>query len=165
MFSNLKQTILKLNGDVASVANQEKAKSLRKNLIIWACVCLVVGIIGVIGCFVAFSLLGFNTIKNFSIANSFDAMFLIPFFLVIPFAIIAIIGSKLLKLGLSILIAGVTTDFVDKSLNKRCECGNMISENEKFCPKCGRAIKKVCPQCNTNNENDNEFCSNCGYKF
>lgn len=163
MFSNLKSTILELNANVSDFANQEKAKKLRKKLLMWGGICIAIGVIGVVACFVAFALLGFNSVRN----HSFESVGIIfvPFFLFILFGLVLAVGGTLLKLGLSILIVGEATKFVDKSLNKRCECGNMLTEKDKFCPKCGRAVVKVCQKCKTENERDAEFCSNCGAKL
>lgn len=162
MFHNLKDTILKLNADVSDLANQEKAKALRKKLLTAGGICGGVGGVGVIACFVAFGVLSFTYVQSFSTSFGYA---LIPFFLMIPFAVALVIGMILLRFGLSILIAGVTTKFVDKSLNRRCECGNTLEVNEKFCPKCGRPAVKVCPKCNTQNDLKDEFCSNCGNKL
>ena len=163
MFSSLKETVLKLNSDVSNVANQEKAKQLRKKLLIWGGSLLGGGLVGVLVCFILFAVLGVSTVANFD--GGFPVLILIPFFLIIPFAIVMACGGVILKIGLSILIVGVTTKFVDNSLNQKCSCGNMLSKNDKFCPNCGRPIKRVCPKCNFENDSASQYCSNCGEKL
>ena len=165
MFRKLNDTILKLNADVSDLTNQEKAKRLRKRLLIAGGICAGIGIIGIVVCFIAFNVNGFSS--GFSNEDMESAMIktFIPFCLIIPFSITAIIGGMLIRLGLSILLAGATTKFVDKSLNRRCECGNTLEADEKFCPKCGKPAVKTCPNCNTENDLDDEYCSNCGQKL
>ncbi len=163
MFSGLKETILKLNSDISNVANQERAKQLRKKLLKWGGILLGVGLLGVFTCFILFAVFGITMVANFN--GGFPVLIFIPFFLIIPFALVVACGAVLLKLGLSILIAGATTKFIDNSLNQRCSCGNMISSKDKFCPKCGKPVKKFCPKCNYENESESQFCSNCGEKL
>ena len=162
MFPNLKSTILKLNADVSDLANQQKAKQLRSKLIKSGGICLGIGLAGVLACFVAFAIIAFNSVRQ---ANGFPILIFVPFVVIFLFAILAGVGSILLRLGLSILIVGATTKFVDKSINNRCECGYAFKKNEKFCPKCGRPAKKICPKCKTENDLTNEYCQNCGEKL
>ncbi len=46
-------------------------------------------------------------------------------------------------------------------------CGAVISEDDLFCPKCGKQIKgiKICPDCGRENEAGALYCSGCGKKL
>ena len=51
-----------------------------------------------------------------------------------------------------------------------CECGYISKNNEKFCPKCGREIKKdrefiLCDVCASKIDSDSKFCTCCGSKI
>lgn len=48
-----------------------------------------------------------------------------------------------------------------------CECGYISKNNEKFCPNCGREIKKdrefiLCDVCASKIDSDSKFCTCCG---
>jgi|AntRauTorckE6833_2_1112554.scaffolds.fasta_scaffold206093_1 uncharacterized membrane protein YvbJ len=48
-------------------------------------------------------------------------------------------------------------------------CGNKISNADKFCPKCGRDLKSLedttkCPKCDAD-RNAGSFCTKCGFKY
>lgn len=49
------------------------------------------------------------------------------------------------------------------------ECGRQLLPGDKFCPGCGKAVKKVssgeCPECKKINAPDAKFCSGCGAKL
>lgn len=52
------------------------------------------------------------------------------------------------------------------ALIKCSECGNDISDQAKFCPKCGKVNEeKICPECGNKESRNNTFCTNCGYQF
>ncbi|RGZ00658.1 YARHG domain-containing protein [Clostridium sp. AM58-1XD] len=45
----------------------------------------------------------------------------------------------------------------------RCpRCGSEVSENAKFCPKCGNVMKITCPSCGRIHPAGTKFCSGCG---
>ena len=51
-----------------------------------------------------------------------------------------------------------------------CECGSISKNNEKFCPNCGREIKKdrefiLCDVCASKIDSDSKFCTCCGSKI
>ena len=51
-----------------------------------------------------------------------------------------------------------------------CECGYISKNNEKFCPNCGREIKKdrefiLCDVCASKIDSDSKFCTCCGSKI
>ena len=50
-----------------------------------------------------------------------------------------------------------------------CECGYISKYNEKFCPNCGKEIKKdrefiLCDVCASKIDSDSKFCTCCGSK-
>lgn len=44
------------------------------------------------------------------------------------------------------------------------QCGNSLTSDMMFCPKCGTRQGKVCPNCNTSLSADSMFCHKCGTK-
>ena len=106
MFKGLRDEIIALNSDVNNVANSEKAKKLRKKLLKIGIILAIIGYIGTIGLFICTAVLMFNDVS--AGFNGGGMGFLIPFFLIIPFAIMATIGTTLIKLALSIIIVGYT---------------------------------------------------------
>ena len=50
------------------------------------------------------------------------------------------------------------------------ECGGMISDRAKSCPKCGCSVikekpKSICPECGIEVSDNDEKCPNCGFPF
>lgn len=157
---NFKDYINELNANISDVATSEKAKKLRKTLITVGGILTIVGFVGVIGSFIAFATAGFDAFGN----NGFTARVIVPFVLFPIFGVVSGIGGVALKLGLSILVGGEVSKFIDKNTNKRCECGSNIKDDEIFCSSCGRNLRKTCPQCNTIQEPNDAYCKKCGCK-
>ncbi len=44
----------------------------------------------------------------------------------------------------------------------RCKCGEIISDDSKFCRKCGEKLVISCAMCGNENPMDSKFCENCG---
>lgn len=45
-------------------------------------------------------------------------------------------------------------------------CKTLVDDNMKFCPNCGCSLlKKICPNCNKENQPGTKFCSECGTKL
>lgn len=153
--------IRQLNANVADLAEQEKAKRLKSLLIKIGGVLTAIGIIGIMVNFVLFATAGSSAFGE----NGFTARILVPFFLFALSGFLLVIGSMLLKAGLSILIAGEAAKFTDKSLNDRCECGSPIDDDEIFCSSCGKRVRSKCAECGCMQEPNAQFCKNCGAKL
>lgn len=94
--------------------------------------------------------------------------------------ILLVIGVIAINLSLSIVIAGVTSSWLDvkneeeKSINQNnpnydvCpHCKAHIAKNAKFCSNCGKSTVQTisCPHCNAKNPIENKYCINCGQRF
>lgn len=145
--------------------NKEETIRIRNKLIKTGIVLLVIGLIGVFTCFVSFALIAFNNFKNFGGIDGFGKIF-IPFFLIIPFGVMSSIGGTALYLGLGITVAKAATEFADT--NRYCPyCGDLVTEDEYYCNKCGKPLlkNKVCKKCHTENDLNSSYCKNCGNKL
>ena len=149
-----------LNAEVAKTANTEKAKWIRNNLLIGGGILAVVGFGGVFTCFILFATAGEAAFGS----NGFTPRVLVPFLLFIPCGVVGALGRVLVKMGLAVVVAGVTTKYVD-NLNLKCTaCGRNVKADEKFCPACGAVVRSVC-NCGTENDNTSKFCKGCGKKL
>lgn len=164
MFQGLRNEIIRLNSDVKSVANSEKAKKLRKKLMSIGLPLMIIGYVGALACFIAFTIGGFSAVGEQSFGLPTGV--LIPFFLLIPFGIMGAIGTVIFKLALSIIITGYAADLVEETVGNVCpKCKKPIEANESFCSKCGAPLTKKCASCGESNELKNEYCSKCGNKL
>ena len=49
---------------------------------------------------------------------------------------------------------------------KKCpHCGAVSTEDNAFCPACGKPLTKTCPHCGSKQDAKNAFCGNCGQKL
>jgi len=174
MFKGLKNTIKGLNSNINNITNSEKAKKLRKNLLRIGITLVIVGLIGVIVCMGIMMSKSFDFGENMSssISDNSNDFFseskgiMILSMLVIPFGIIFIIGVILIRLGLSIVIAGFTSKLIDGEVGNNCpNCGNRIEGNKAFCPRCGNQLNKQCVNCGHINHFKNLHCERCGRKL
>jgi len=157
--NKLSDYIKELNANINNLANSEKAKTLRKQLIIAGIIMMIVGFCGAFICFISFALISANSMGSFT--PGFPKGIFIPFFLIIPLSLIGSIGLFLLRAGLSILIGGETSKYLDK-INKKCpKCGKNIEETELYCSQCGGSVRDVC-ECGNQNEPNDNFCRKCG---
>lgn len=163
MFRNLRNEIILLNADVKNVANSEKAKKLRKKLFNIGIPLAVIGLAGVFTCFVLFTCFGIQSAQE---GVGFPSAILVPFFLIIPFAIMGSIGTSLISIASKIIITSYTANLVDSVVRDTCpNCGNTLNGNENFCSKCGTAVQKKCPKCGHINKKENCFCEQCGERI
>lgn len=158
-FNGLKEEIKALNSDVNNVANCERAKQLRSKLLTIGLSMAIIGFVGVFICFILFATAGFSAFSE----NGFSARILVPFFLIIPCAIVGGIGASIASLGFKIVVTGYTTKLIDETVGNNCpKCGDRIDADEMFCSKCGYRVKKECPNCKAINSHKDKFCKKCG---
>lgn len=157
--------------DVSSNANttlnSKKANKLKRNLIVFGAIVLVVGITLVVVEVIIFS----QPMLSFDI-SSFDMPDLAP---CIGGIILAFLGALLctgagytLKAGIAVVVTGVGTKILDTNKEYKCpNCGDSIDVDEIFCNKCGYKLReiKLCSECNTQNDFKDEFCRKCGKKL
>lgn len=159
MFESLTAEITRLNNSAKTVANCEKAKNLRKKLLSIGLSMAIPGFIGLFLCFILFVTAGSNAFGD----HGFTARVMVPFLLFIPCGIIGSIGAAIAQLGFKILITGYTTNLIDECVGNNCpNCGDVITEEEIFCSKCGTKLKYECQNCKTINSLKNKYCSKCG---
>lgn len=160
MLSKLTETINELNSGVKNVANCEKAKKLRKKLLSIGLPLVIIGLLGIITCILLATLSG---VKG---ANGSPAFMIIPLVAIFPCGIIVSIGGIITSFGFNIIITGKTANLIDEATGSNCSnCGEPITSEMLFCPKCGTGVKKACPNCKHVNKYKNEYCEKCGTKL
>lgn len=138
-----------------ATANSEEAKKIRKNLIKWGGVGC-----GISGLFILAGLIVF-VIGMFSFTFSLSVIGMFPF-MIGGFGMV--FSTAAVRAGLSIVIAGVTTNVLDA--NKRCpKCNAVLDDGKNFCTKCGYKATIECPNCHTKSDHDDVYCANCGKKL
>ncbi|MBR2023418.1 MAG: zinc ribbon domain-containing protein [Clostridia bacterium] len=160
MFTSLRQQILALNADVSDVTNSEKAKKLRKKLLCIGIPLTVLGFGGVILCFILFTVFSIQSVQEMT---GFSAKVLVPFFCLIPCALVGGIGASLLGLIKQISLTGYTAKLIQDNAGFSCPvCKKAVTPDKKFCGECGAPLVKVCPKCQKDNAVKNNFCDGCG---
>lgn len=75
-------------------------------------------------------------------------------------------GSLAVLGALFFNLAAVAVLYLYGMLKGTCvNCGRVRSGNGKFCDRCGRPLKKECPQCRQEVDVSSAYCSNCGKKL
>lgn len=162
MFRELRDTIKSLNSDVKTIANCEKAKKLRKKLLSIGLPLAVIGLGGAFACFVLFATAGEKAFTD----TGFSARVLVPFFLLIPCAIVGGIGATLSSYGFKIIVTGYAANLIDEAVGNNCPyCGGRVYESTLFCANCGKPLKKQCSACGHANDVQNKYCEKCGQKL
>lgn len=147
-----------------TTTNSQKANEIKKKLLKYGIIGLVVGIVFIITGIILFSLpFGDSAfdMSSFDLSGIGMALFMLGGF-------ILAIGSIVLKAGLAIVITGVGTKILDVKKEDRCpKCNDIVDDDEMYCNKCGFNLRenKLCPYCNTQNDLKDEFCRKCGKKL
>ena len=162
MFKNLQETIKALNADVKNIANCEKAKNLRKKLLVIGLPMAIGGFLGAFICFALFATAGFDAMGP----NGFSSRIMVPFLLFLPCGAVGGIGAVIAGLGFKIVITGYTTNLIDETVGNNCpNCGGTISSEMLFCTKCGTKVKNECLNCKHINNHRSTYCEKCGTKL
>lgn len=162
MFKNLQDTVKALNADVNNVANSEKAKKLRKKLLLIGLPMAIGGFLGLFTCFALFALACFGAMGT----ENFLVKMMVPFLLFMPCGFVGMIGTSIASLGFKIVVTGYTTDLINETVGNNCpNCGQTIDPEMLFCGKCGARARKECPSCKHINSFKNDYCEKCGTKL
>lgn len=142
--------------------NSEQAKKIKKSLLLVGGLGVLLGGLMVVGGFIGFASGAMNSVGNFEPFNPlpFMLMFLLG-------GTVSGISLYVLLGGLSIVVAGVTTKYLDT--RKTCPtCGNEIDSDELICSNCGSNLKdhheKTCT-CGKVNQPEDLYCRQCGNKL
>ena len=171
-----------INRKIGTTLTTEKAKKIRKNLIAWGFVLLVLGFVGfIVSMVVSFGGIGGSSSSNVcpemgesgwfdcesdSMSAEFDSavsFMLVGFIVGVISLVIIAIGGVMIKAGLIIVVGGAGAKFLD--IAPKCSnCGDPVDENEMYCNKCGAELKSrvKCSNCGTQNEIGDAHCRNCG---
>lgn len=146
-----------------NTSNSEEAKAIKRKLMLFGGIGVAVGIVMVLFGFISFGIGAFNSVNHSSVPGSseFNPIIYIVIFMLGGF--IASISGYVLYAGLSIHIAGITTNYLD--VRDKCpNCGDEIDEDEDVCSNCGYQFKKekICSNCGYENKSDDNYCRKCG---
>lgn len=139
--------------------NSEKAKSIRKKLLTFGIIGVVISIILTFIGFFSFASAGMNMVDTFGGFPS-GIIFSMAIFMIGGLGIS--ISSLAIRAGLAIVVAGVAADFLDT--NDYCpKCKDRVDDGEMFCNNCGHNLRanKLCT-CGTQNDLNDNFCRTCG---
>ena len=111
--------------------------------------------------FITNSQSAFNSSGSIEIPNM-----VLPSVLFILSMFICGIGYTIAHFGFQIVVIGVTSKVINDTVGNNCpKCGDIITEDEVFCSKCGTQLRLKCSKCGRINSAKNDFCENCGNKL
>lgn len=154
--------IKKLLYKAKNTTNSAEAKRIKKALIKYGIIGVVIGIAMVLFGFISFGVKAFNSVNNFNPGNtgSFNP---IGYMIIFLFGgVVSGISSYALYGGISIFIAEKATKYLD-TRNKCPKCGDEIDEDEDVCSNCGYKLNNViiC-ECGKENQPGDKYCRKCG---
>ncbi len=146
-----------------NTTNSAEAKELRKKLLVFGGIGVVIGISMLISGFVGFAKGAMDSVNNFSLyAEPFNPL---------PYMALSMVGFIIMAssgyvvyIGLAIVVAGVATDYID-GRGKCPKCGDTIDSDELACSNCGFIFGSDfinCPSCDYANKPEDKFCRKCG---
>lgn len=141
--------------------NTKEATKIRRGLINFGIFGIVLGVFGVVICFLLFGIFAFSITDNVD-QKANISLFLIPGILVFPSITIGVLGFLSLISGLSLIIVQKTTEFIDENIY--CPNCNNMTGHDRFCNQCGASVlnDRICDKCKTLNSVDAKFCKSCG---
>ncbi|MFA7076253.1 MAG: helix-turn-helix domain-containing protein [Candidatus Izemoplasmatales bacterium] len=147
--------------------NSLEAKKIKKILLIAGGIGLIIGISLILSGFFGFAKGSMDAVENFG-PDNLNPFSPIPFMIVfLAGGVITALSTYVFMGGFSIVIAGVTTKYLD-TRTKCPNCGNEIDPDEKICSNCGYDLKdvinKVC-SCGKINQPEDIYCRECGKKL
>ena len=151
MFGGLKKKIYKLNADISDVDRTSKAKKLKRKLLIFGLLMMIVGFGGVVACFIYM----ITNITNLTRSNLFSYAII---YLYIPLLALGAVGVSITKLAFKV--------DTSESIRPFClNCRTPVEGNEKYCMNCGTRLNSKCPKCGTFNDGKRDTCRNCNERL
>ncbi len=177
--NNIGGSFKKLLYKAKNTTNSEYAKKVKKYLLIGGGIGLLVGIFMIGFGFFGFAAGALNAVNGTTIDfdpttfNPDDITMPKPFN-PIPYMVIFLLGGVVsgisvyvLFAGLSIVIAGVTTSYLD-TRDKCPKCGDAVDIDERSCSNCGYNLEENNEHrcsCGKENQPSDKFCRECGSKL
>lgn len=154
--------IKKLLYKAKNTTNSVEAKKIKKALIKYGIIGIVVGAAMTLFGFFSFATKAFNSVNSFDPGNTGS-------FNPIGYMIIFLLGGVVSGLSVYVLFGGLSIFVAEKATNyldtrKKCpNCGDEIDEDEDVCSNCGFKLNKViiC-ECGKENQPGDKFCRKCG---
>jgi len=140
--------------------NTEQAKKIKKQLLTYGAIGFVLGLLMIVGGFIGFATGAMQSVNNFGTQfNPLPCMLLF-----MGGGMVLSLSVYLLYGGFTIVIAGVTTKYLDT--REKCpKCHDEIDEDEKRCSNCGYDLVANLDyrcDCGKVNQKEDKFCRECG---